>query len=203
MEIQNQPLSLQYAFTKRLMDVILSLGGLFLLSPLFILFALKTRLSSRGPVIFKQERIGYKGKTFFIYKFRSMFADAEKYGPALSSHEDLRTTRWGRFMRTWRLDELPQLWNILMGDMSFVGPRPERKYYIDKLSEKTVDYTILLKVRPGLTSWGMVQFGYASSVDEMIERMQFDLQYVKHPTLILDLKIMMHTLKLIFMGQGK
>ena len=203
MDLQHRNLSSWYLFLKRLIDVAVALLGLFFLFPLLIIVAIITSLSSKGSVIYSQERIGYKGKKFFIYKFRSMYADAEKDGPALSSNHDVRTTAWGRFMRTWRLDELPQLWNILIGDMSLVGPRPERKFYIDKITEQTKDYNDLLKVKPGLTSWGMIQFGYASSVDEMIERMQYDLHYVERASLFLDLKIMLHTLKLILMGQGK
>ncbi len=203
MDLQHRNLSSWYLFLKRLIDVAVALLGLFFLFPLLIIVAIITSLSSKGSVIYSQERIGYKGKKFFIYKFRSMYADAEKDGPALSSNHDVRTTAWGRFMRTWRLDELPQLWNILIGDMSLVGPRPERKFYIDKITEQTKDYTDLLKVKPGLTSWGMIQFGYASSVDEMIKRMQYDLHYVERASLFLDLKIMLHTLKLILMGQGK
>lgn len=203
MDLTHRSLPIWHQILKRVIDVVSAFSGLIILSPLLIFSALKTRLSSKGPVIYKQERIGYKGKLFFIYKFRSMYENAEKGGPLLSSSYDSRTTPWGRFMRTWRLDELPQLWNILIGEMSLVGPRPERKFYIDKISEKTNNYSVLLEVKPGLTSWGMVQFGYASTVDEMIERMQHDVYYVEHASLLFDFKIMMHTLKLIFLGMGK
>jgi len=188
---------------KRSLDIIFSVTALIVLSPVLLIIAIITILSSKGPIIYKQERIGYLKKPFTIYKFRSMYADAEKNGPALSRDNDIRITAWGKFMRTWRLDELPQLWNIAIGDMSLVGPRPERKFYIDQVIKQSPQYNELLKVKPGLTSWGMVKFGYASSVEEMIQRMEYDLKYIENTSMVLDFRIILHTFSLVVSGKGK
>lgn len=188
---------------KRVIDIFVSVFALVILSPFYLFAAIKVRLSSSGPIIYKQQRIGLYGKPFYIFKFRSMYVNAEEMGPALSSKEDPRVTRWGRIMRKWRIDELPQFVNILIGDMSLVGPRPERQHFIDIISEVHPHYRYLHKVKPGLTSWGMVQFGYAENVTEMMERMKYDLLYIENCSLALDLKIMLYTMMVLFQGRGK
>jgi polysaccharide biosynthesis protein PslA len=188
---------------KRVLDVTISMLVLIFLSPLYLFAAIKVKLSSVGPIFYKQQRIGLYGKPFLIYKFRSMVQSAEENGPSLSSQHDPRITSWGRVMRKWRIDELPQFYNIIIGDMSLVGPRPERKHYIDIIAQTHPHYKYLHKVKPGLSSWGMVKFGYAENITEMIERMRYDLLYIKNCSLVLDFKIMIYTILVILQGRGK
>lgn len=188
---------------KRTIDIMASLLAIIILSPVYLFAAIKVKLSSPGPIIYSQQRIGLFGRPFSIYKFRSMYVDAEATGPALSSKEDSRITNWGKIMRKWRIDELPQFVNIIKGDMSLVGPRPERKHFIDIISQTHPHYKYLHKVKPGLTSWGMVQYGYAENVSQMMERMKYDLLYIENCSLALDVKIMLYTLMVIFQGRGK
>lgn len=188
---------------KRTIDIVASLCALTILSPVYLFAAIRVKLSSPGSIIYKQKRIGRFGRTFHIYKFRSMYIDAEQNGPALSSDDDPRITPWGKFMRKWRIDELPQFVNILKGEMSLVGPRPERRHFIDIIIKTHPHYKYLHKVKPGITSWGMVQFGYAENVNEMIDRMKYDLLYIENCSLALDVKIMLYTFMVIFQGRGK
>lgn len=188
---------------KRVIDVVVSVAALCFLSPLMLYCMLRVKRSSSGPVFFRQERIGLHGKPFTIYKFRSMYEGAETNGPKLSSKDDPRITPFGRTLRKWRFDELPQFYNILKGDMSLVGPRPERKYFINQLIQRAPAYKHLQKVKPGITSWGMVKFGYAENVDQMIQRMKWDLLYIENMSLAIDLKIMIYTMLVLLQGRGK
>lgn len=190
-------------FVKRAFDILLSLVALVLLLPLYAILAIGVKRSSPGPIFYKQERVGYHGKPFNIIKFRSMKQNAEASGPMLSSKEDARITPFGKFMRQYRLDETPQFYNVLVGDMSLVGPRPERQYYIDKITERAPYYHLLLGIKPGITSWGQVRFGYAENVDEMIERLRWDLLYIENMSILMDVKILIYTVLIVLGKEGK
>ncbi|WP_066759240.1 sugar transferase [Crocinitomix algicola] len=189
--------------TKRILDIIISGFALILLIPVYIILAIAVKFSSKGPIFFLQERIGKDRKPFNIIKYRTMFVNAEKDGPKLSSTHDNRITNVGKFLRKTRLDEFPQFWNVLIGEMSLVGPRPERQYFIDKISNHDPQYLYLHKVRPGITSWGQVKFGYAENVEQMLQRMKYDLLYIRNMSIALDIKIMFYTVAIIFKGKGK
>jgi lipopolysaccharide/colanic/teichoic acid biosynthesis glycosyltransferase len=188
---------------KRVVDIVVSVISMLLFSPLYALTAISVKLTSPGPIIYRQERIGKGGKPFMMVKFRSMKLDAEIGGPALSKDNDPRITPFGRFMRKVRLDETPQFWNVLIGDMSLVGPRPERQYFIDQIVLEAPHYKHLLKVRPGITSWGMVKYGYAENVQQMIRRMKYDLLYIENMSIAVDLKILIYTVLTVIQGRGK
>jgi exopolysaccharide biosynthesis polyprenyl glycosylphosphotransferase len=187
---------------KRIFDIFASVFVLILFSPLYLFIAVKVKLSSPGSVFYVQERIGRYGKPFKMIKFRTMKIDAETDIPMLTTEDDERVTKFGKFLRKYRLDELPQFFNVLKGDMSFVGYRPERQYFIEKIEKKAPHYCLLQKIRPGITSWGMVKYGYANDVDKMVERLEYDIIYIENLSLVIDLKILIYTFKIIFNGRG-
>lgn len=201
-DLSSPPLSDCSSNIKIVFDKLISFIALIILSPLMMALAIMVKRSSAGPVFYRQERIGKRGKPFTIYKFRSMYPDAESSGPMLSSDNDNRITDIGKVMRKYRLDELPQFWNVLKGDMSIVGPRPERDFYIRRIIEKAPYYSLVFQVKPGITSWGMVKFGYASNVAQMVERTKYDLIYITNMSLALDLKIIIYTVRTIVKGSG-
>ncbi len=192
----------QYSL-KRIFDIIISLVAMIILSPVYLVTAIIVKATSPGPVFYAQERIGYLGRPFKMHKFRSMYVDAEQAGPALSKDNDPRITPFGRFMRKVRLDEIPQFYNVLRGTMSLVGPRPERQFYIDQIVKRAPEYLLLQRIKPGITSWGQVRYGYASNVDEMVERLRYDLLYLDNMSLTTDLKILLYTVIIIIQGRGK
>jgi exopolysaccharide biosynthesis polyprenyl glycosylphosphotransferase len=202
-EVNEESMPFWQQAVKRFLDIVLSLIAIIILLPVYLILAILVRLSSPGPIFFTQERIGLNGKPFKIIKYRTMYMNSEKNGPQLSSSNDPRITPIGRFLRKTRLDEFPQFMNVLIGDMSLVGPRPERQFYIDQIVTIEPQYLHLTKVRPGITSWGQVKYGYAENVEQMLQRMKFDLLYMKNRTLALDFKIMLYTILIIFKGSGK
>ena len=183
--------------------ILVAFIALMVLSPLFLVLGILVKTTSKGVVFYLQERIGHRGETFKIIKFRSMYQNAEENGPALSSENDARITPLGKILRKWRLDELPQFINVLKGDMSLVGPRPERAYFIEKMRKKAPHCQHLQRVKPGITSLGMVKFGYAENVDEMIERLKYDIIYIENQSLTIDFKIMLYTVITLLRGRGK
>jgi len=188
---------------KRVLDLSFSIIAIILLSPIFFILSILIKTGSKGPIIYKQERIGFNGIPFFIYKFRSMYVDSELEGPQLSSKNDKRITNIGWIMRKSRLDETPQFFNVIKGDMTIVGPRPERQYYINKIIKVAPHYKHIKKVKPGITSWGQVKYGYAENVTQMVARLKFDLLYVENMSLLLDFKILFYTIIIMLKGSGK
>ena len=202
LEVSHELMPIWQANLKKLLDLVISVLAVIVLLPLEIFLILGVKFSSPGPLFYKQERIGRYGKPFKIIKFRSMHVDAETNGPELSSKNDPRVTRFGQFMRKHRLDEIPNFLNVLRGEMSLVGPRPERKYYIDKITQQAPHYTHLQKVKPGITSWGQVKYGYAENVEQMVRRLRYDILYVENMSLFVDFKILFYTILTIFRGSG-
>lgn len=201
-DVSHPAISGSTANIKRCFDVLASIVALLLLWPVLLIIAVLVKCDSPGPAIYRQQRIGRHKKPFTIYKFRSMYVDSETDGPRLSSDSDPRVTALGRTLRKYRLDELPQFWNVLRGDMSLVGPRPEREFFIRRIIEHAPSYALVQQVRPGLTSWGMVKFGYASSVEDMVKRLRYELIYIDNLSLLLDMRIILYTIKIVITGKG-
>ena len=188
---------------KRVFDITVSAVAMLILSLLYLYVAVRVKLGSKGPVFYKQERIGYEGHPFMIYKFRTMYVDAERQGPQLSQVNDPRITPFGHIMRKYRLDELPQFWNIIKGDMSIVGPRPERRFYIEQIEKIAPYYCLVYKVKPGLLSWGPIKIGYSDTVEKMVERLRYDIIYMDNMTLQTDIKILFYSIGVILCGKGQ
>jgi len=203
-EILPSSMNIFESFLKRLLDITTSSMALILLIPVFIINAILIKTSSKGPIFYFQERAGKKRKLFKMIKFRSMYLNAEKDGkPKLTQENDARVTKWGRIMRKYRIDELPQFYNVLKGDMSVVGPRPEREHFIEKIINKAPHYKLIFKIRPGITSWGMVKYGYADNVEKMIERLKYDIIYIENLSIFSDIKVLAYTLIIVLQGRGK
>jgi exopolysaccharide biosynthesis polyprenyl glycosylphosphotransferase len=202
LEVSHELMPIWQSNIKQLSDLIIALIAIILLLPLELFLIAGVLFSSPGPLFYTQERIGRFGKPFRIFKFRSMYQNAESNGPELSSKSDPRVTRFGQFMRKHRLDEIPNFINVLKGDMSLVGPRPERKYFIDKITKEAPHYIHLQKVKPGITSWGQVKYGYAENVEQMIRRLRYDILYIENMSLFVDMKILFYTVVTILRGSG-
>ncbi len=187
---------------KRLLDIVLALLGLIISLPILIITAMAIKLESRGPVIYKQQRVGEKKKVFTIYKLRSMKNSAEKGKPTWAKENDSRVTKVGKFIRKTRLDEIPQMWNVLKGDMSFVGPRPERPYFVDKLTDQIPYYTQRHVVKPGITGWAQIRYPYGASVEDALEKLKYDLYYIKNFSILFDLAILFETTKVVLLKTG-
>jgi exopolysaccharide biosynthesis polyprenyl glycosylphosphotransferase len=202
-ELNRDVMPLWQQAIKRFLDISLSIIAILLLLPMYLIAAVLVKFSSPGPIFFLQERIGLNNKPFQIIKFRTMYVNSEANGPQLSSSNDSRITPIGRFMRKTRLDEFPQFINVILGHMSLVGPRPERQFYIDQIVQHEPQYVLLNRVRPGITSWGQVKYGYAENVEQMLDRMKYDLLYINNRSIALDLKIMFYTVAIVIKAKGK
>ena len=201
LEIEHELMPLWQQALKKIIDILFSLLAIVLLSPFYIFCAFGIKISSKGPILFTQQRVGKNGKEFKLFKFRSMYTDAEKHGPNLARENDNRCTPFGKFLRKTKLDEIPNFFNVLKGDMSLVGPRPERQFYIDQIVKIAPKYKQLQKIRPGITSLGQVRFGYASDVEQMTKRLRYDILYMENMTLYTDFLIIYYTFVLLFKGR--
>ncbi len=203
LEVIFHPLSNWDRFLKRITDVVLASIALIVLSPIMLFIALAIKIDTRGPILYKQKRVGFRGKTFLLYKFRSMFVDAEKYtGPVWAEKNDRRVTRMGRIMRPFRLDELPQLLNVLKGDMSFVGPRPERPHFVSKFVNVIPLYLLRNTVHPGITGLAQVKYSYDRTIEDVKKKLEYDLEYINSISLKLDLKIFLKTILTVVKREG-
>ena len=187
---------------KRCTDLALSFSMLIILLPLIILTSILIKIDSKGPVFFSQERVGQNRKKYMVHKLRSMITDAEKGGPAWAQKEDDRVTRVGRYIRKCRVDEIPQLWNVFIGEMSFVGPRPEREYFIKKLEAVIPYYSVRFTVKPGLTGWAQVNYNYGATVEDAVEKLNYELFYLKNMSILMDLTVIVRTVKTVLFGEG-